>query len=475
MAIIADVKPADATSDISVFSKPQAVFNMPVGRAFAIDAPDGERYKFRARLDKFVTLNGTAPIEGDLLYNADSTVVTLNMRAILPQKTSLTATAIIFYEEFKHGAWQKVLDEGKAISEAKASTFTTGKAPDHIIPDNVDIEYPVRGQKCFYRDEYGKGFVVLDVWQTNLFDNPKFKAVAYFKVGDSVVAKMDVTTNVSKNEINFDIPQSLMATSTDYKMVLVNEPTDKNTGNDKNVTTKETKMSDEKSSEGEITITAKEAKTDLVVATDKDLYTVAFRTSGFKKLVEKLNSLTIKVYRGQIATDLYGPLLNFGGNELFDEIERNGSKQTKNNPLVTWRSDLSANAWYVNEVKPFIYDGYPFLKVGKTNRDTPLFGLPPSGPIEFGSTATNDYLFYRTPWLINADYNMIGDNLCSLYLNRSSLNSWDKTRFEKIISTKLYPFYVAKNEATIVSVYYTIPNGLLIKSGEISFKYFINK
>jgi hypothetical protein len=469
MNVISELRPSDGASDVSVFSKPQAVLNMPVEKSFEIDAPDGAKYKFRAKLDRFVALNDGAPIVGEMQFNEDSTVITIKPHCTLPPKKNLTVSCELSFEEYKHGRWVKVKDEGRPVTEAKAVTFATGDAPNYIPEDNVAIEYPVHGQQAFYKDEYGKGFVVLDAWQDYLFTNPKFKPFAQFRVGDQVVAKVPIATNYDKKEIDFDIPQSLLNTSTDYKLVLVNEPVDKNTSTDKNVVKKETAVNETEGDAGDISITTKEATEDLVLAEDVVLYTVPFRTSMFKTFREKVISLSTVTVGRQVTQMSMVPLLLNASREPFDPIEKNGERTTKEIPLIQFYSSLSDNNWFKNEIEPYVYDNYPFLGIGKMDRNIDEFGLYPYKAVQFEDGTSN--IFYNIPVVAKKDYSQVRDKIASFFVNTNKIPTQYQQRIVTTLNKLPRDFCTQRGEQKVLLIRYVLPNKIKTTEEKIIFYY----
>lgn len=467
MKVISELRPSDAASDVSVFSKPQAVLNMPVEKLFAIDAPDGEKYMFRAKLDRFVALNGGTPIDGVMQLNEDSTVVTIKPHCTLPPKKSVTVSCELSFEEYKKGRWVKVLDEGRPVTETKAVTFTTGEAPNFIPEDNVDIEYPVRGQKAFYRDEYGKGFVVLDAWQNYLFTNPKFKAYAQFRVGDQVVARSVITTSYDKKQIDFDIPQSLLSTSTDYKLVLVNEPMDKNTSTDKNVVKKESVVKETEGDVGDISITTKEATEDLVIAEDKELYTVVFSTSSFRTFREKVLNIEIKAYKWRANANSDIPIVKYMTKEGFDKLEQEGIRQTNQRPLVAFETDLTPFDWYSKDVYPYIYEGYPYLKSGIVSRNVKIFGLPPFVAISMNK----EWIYFNVPMIIGEDYRDVRYRLGAYFEKRYSFSEQERARLLYLLNTPVRTFETKGTSLIPLTIKYMLPNGVMTDSLILQFRY----
>lgn len=469
MNTISDVRPSDGGADISVFAKPQVVFNMPINKSFAIDAPDGYRYSFRVKLDRFVALNNGVPIVGEMLYNEDSTVMTIKPYCILPEKKNITVSCELSFEEYKKGAWVKVTDEGRAITEAKAITFTTGSAPSYIPEDNVTVEYPIRGQEAFYKDEYGKGFVVLDTWQDNLFGNPKFTTYALFKTNGQIVAKTSVTADYGAKLLSFDIPQLELTTATSYKLVLINEPADKNISIDKNVEKKEIAVKGEKDEGGEITLTSREAKDDLVIAEDKELYTVPFKSSIFTTFAEKVRHLNIYTSIFSVSQMSEVPLLKVSTKETFDAHEREGSSTTGGKPLISFYSSLSDNNWFKNKMEPMAYLDYPFLNVGRFKRDINDFGLYPFKAVQFEDGTSN--IVYRIPYIIKKDYSDVRLGVSGLYANSVPIPENLAQRARTLISYYPANFVVSRKEGIKLTFKYTLPNGVKTSEESIIFYY----
>lgn len=466
--VISDLRPAESSSNTSVFSKPQAIFNMPVQKIFEIDAPDGQKYRFRAVVDRFVALDGGKTLQGEIAYNDDSTVATIKLHSILPEKKSLTASVELSFEEFKNGAWIKVTDSGRPIVEAKAVTFTTGEAPSYIPDDNVAIEYPIRGQQNFYRNEYDRSFVVLDMWQDNLFSNPIFEPTACFFLNGTLVAKSKITTNSSLKRIEFSTPQAMLQGSVSYQLKLINISKDKDEAIDRNVEAKETAVGDKDS--GEILITTKVATSDLVQTKDVDLYTLNFKTSRYGTLSEKLKAQSFNVYARKLSSSTYIPVIHYTGAESFEDIETKGVAQSSNKPLVHIETTLQNNSWF-QKIDPLIYRGYPFLNVGKTNRNSTILGLPPYLAVFL--EPSQPYIVYNVPVVVEQDYYDIAANLAPLFAKRISLTNEEKQRLEQIFVSPVPNFFTAEGEIIPISIKYVLPDGTVSSSYSTSFNYFM--
>lgn len=470
MNIISDIRPSEGASDVSVFSKPQAIFNMPINKSFAIDAPDGMRYQFRAKLDRFVALDGGRSIEGELKYNDDSTVITINPHKTLPQQKDITISAEISYEEYKFGRWEKVTDSGNPIVEKKAGTFKTGDGPKFIPESNVVIQYPVKEMKNYYKDEYTAGYVNLDMWQDYLLSDPKYKTFARIKQGELQVAEIEVKSDGAKKQITFAIPSDVLKVTNSYTITLVNVPIDKNSSNDKNVKNKETKIIDD---ENEQIVTSKEAVGNLEISDEVNLYEIPFQTSRYSLFKDKVAALTFRVGYQQKTPSVMIPYLKLDANlEAFDLVEAKGTALSRDSALVRISSNLSGNRWFAS-IDSLIYKDYPFLGKGVTDRNTVQYGLIPYRAVSIDHPSP--YIDYLIPYVIDNDYYMVVNNLASLFVFRGSLSTQSRKRLETLMSTPTQTFTTSVGESLPLLFRYVLPDGRETSNYTIYFKYFINR
>lgn len=109
--IIADATPDNKEKNVSVFNKPQIIFNLSIGEEFELEDENGEKILYRAVLD-FFELRGeedNAIVDGELQWNDDKTVVIFYPLDILPPEQSVTLKGQIHFEQKNDGGeWQEI-------------------------------------------------------------------------------------------------------------------------------------------------------------------------------------------------------------------------------------------------------------------------------------------------------------------------------------------------------------------------------
>ena len=116
--MINDLAPADKENEVSVFSVPQATFNIAIGKSFEATTDAGETTYYRINLKEFIVKDKQEHvIPGKLLWGKDKTDVRFQSKEILPPNTDLTAEVRIIFEELKNGVWKPVLTSGKPAFE----------------------------------------------------------------------------------------------------------------------------------------------------------------------------------------------------------------------------------------------------------------------------------------------------------------------------------------------------------------------
>ncbi len=371
--VIADITPMQGSRDVDVFTSPQAVFNLEVGKEFQMIDVDDVNKTFRIKLDHFNIKNGSELIPADLRWNDDKTVLVIENAEVLPPQKELIAEVKITFEEKVNGTWTAVKVNGVVVMEELKTTFTTGVAPDYIPKENIAYSYPEINQYNFYPGEYNQGYIKLKKGQAYLFGSPE----VWEPKGKFIPVKgetLAVDLSYSNNQVSYAIP----ALNNDqvYTLELLNIPKVTGGSIDGNVTT----VSNQVEVDGqktEVEVASKKAEGSVTNRTETSLYKSCFRTSKYNTFNEKLDHMTVSTgwslpdSRGQ-AIHILGT--NISAAEFFAYDELNGS-----NPLITIVANLSENSYYKNLVYPLVYDDYPSLTVPPARldkRDLSL-GVPP--------------------------------------------------------------------------------------------------
>jgi hypothetical protein len=370
--VIADVTPAEGTKEVSVFNASQGVFNMAIGEIFEMIDLDEKKKAFRIKLDHFKLLDGDAEIPGTLEWNYTNDVLAFNPIEILPPEKSIKALVQVSFEQQENGVWTVVKVDGNPYVEKKEVSFVTGTAPSYIPLDNVEYSYPVISQYNFYNDESNQGYVKLKTGQGYLFEgNSEFIQKGRFKAANGEVKYFDIS--YSTQQINFSIPTGL-SNSKIYAFEFVNLPKNGPGAIDVNVSTETSSVA---GGEGqELEIETKTAEGSIDILQEKLIYETFVRTSQYNKFSDKINAMTIsKGWSWPIYTGIHELGVNVDGNELFDDFEINGFKDT--DPLVEFEAVLADNNWYQTYVKSLIYPSYPPYGLTISWRNPDRFGVPP--------------------------------------------------------------------------------------------------
>lgn len=374
--MIAQISPANASTNVDVFNTPQVAFNIPVGEVFEITDIESKKHYFRAVLDEFVVLNGTQPLNGNLTWNNESDVVIFDAADILPGEKKLKAKARLTFEEKLNGVWTKVKFDGTIVMETAETGFETGKAPDHIPENNVSLSYPLINQLNFYPGEYHEGFIQLKAGQPYLFQ-PGKEWMQKVRLTEPLTGKYIESALIyhqKDQRLTFKIPGGF-ENSKVYQFEIVNIPTE-NLGIDQNVTKVDTEININQSA-GTATFTTQSIEGERSSTEAKVLYTSRFRTSKYNTFIEKMNAITlspaIRLSRG---INIFQLISYFKGDEAFSTAEVSGTSDFEK--LISMEAILQGNAWYEGFAQPLIYDGYPLLGWMKINRASRYeLGIPP--------------------------------------------------------------------------------------------------
>jgi hypothetical protein len=375
MPVIAELKPNDKDEDVSVFTTPQVVFNMPVDEVIEFENENRETKKFRIKLRHFkvVDQNGKEII-GELKWNERKDVLVFKQKEVLPGESLIKASAEVVFEEYKNGAWFDVMKNGATATEKKEINFRTGKEPDVLVQENVAYSYPNYRGFNYYKAETGNNYIKLEMAQPNLFNtsNEWVQKARIVPVLGGQPQYLGYSYDNSTGQVNFSIPQSIVNNKI-YRLQLVNLPANAAAVIDENVDqeTESVQISDgDKTVDVEVTTqTAEESRTELQ---EKVIYSMEFRTSNYNTFASKLNALN---YSDGITWELY-PLVhsltvNISG-ERFDDYEVvNLEDQT----MISCDVLLQETAWYKTYIEPYIgLSAANLSKIGAEKFKMPYLG-----------------------------------------------------------------------------------------------------
>lgn len=468
---IADITPAKDTKDVNVFAVPQAGFNMPINKNFTIEEDSGLK-TYRLKLEEFSVKKDGNPVLGSISWNATNDLVSFNATEVLPQNSDLTLIVKVSFQEFSNGTWRTIYDNGQIATENETVSFKTGAAPNNIPITNIAYCYPVIDQKYFYQNESKQAYVVLKQGQSYLFElKPGQTQKAFYKIGTKTVDGL-LSYSPSLKKVIIDVP--VLERTKPYNLTLMTLETQSSA----NSNLKENYETQNLDAQTSVETKKNELKETITGGQGIELLQYNFNTSQYNTFQEKM---AVKRPRQTLVEIIYSDVhalhsIN-NSSEPFDEIEVIGNAKTLNVPLVTTEAILDDN-YYLNEIFPLIYKGYPLESDLILNRDTDILGLPPIKGVEtlawyrddLMNNATSytlkEYLPYRynLPYYYKTDFVALRYKVVNKYLNTA--NQVLKTKYDYIINGT-FP-YIKKGNYNI-KLNYTLPGGQLGTSSIFTF------
>lgn len=293
IVVIADLKPDNARTDVSVFTAPQASFNTSIDTEFTMMDLQDQMNSYRIKMDEMTLADGSNKIPANMIWNNNKDVALLKTAEILPQRSNLKVFVKIHWEKkTRNGIWEVMKDEtGQVIYETKEAAFTTGDAPNFIPEENVLYSYPIKQQYNLHPNESGNGYVKLDYGQAYLFQTTQgeqsWDFVARFKDNRGKVNDVASSYNVSEATVNFTFPTSFEKQSV-YALTFIKKP---RTGGaiDQNVQRNTVQLA---GGEGnEVTTSSNTLDGTLKQGVEKDIYATAFRTSQYATFSDKWTAM----------------------------------------------------------------------------------------------------------------------------------------------------------------------------------------
>jgi hypothetical protein len=456
MAMINDLSPTDKSSDVSVFTAPQAAFNMAIGKIFNMQDDQGE-HTFRLKLKDFVLKDGNSTIEGNLKWNADGNIVSFYSHEVLPSQKDITATVSVAFEEKKGGNWTTVYTAGKEALETKTIAFKTTNAPKDIPLQNVVYSYPVVGQEYFLNGESAKGYIQLQFGQNYLFP-ANYNNLMKLTDKSGSVSAVPFTYDESKKRIEFSMPVTQHSSSYTVNLSLTNGEAARNeTASQKvlNNTNSDSISMDSKSASAE-------NRTDVGL----DLLSYGFSTSRYSSFSEKIANIrkTIPVVN-KLASDVLMFEYETADMEPFDLTDLKGTTQSENKPLIDVSATLE-DSYYKNKIYPLIYQEYPIDgSIRVKNRDENIFGIPPVKDLplmtsylsQMEANQTNGFVtkhfpfYYNLPQAYKSDFTDLQNQVVN-----SNLQNTSKPSFQKFLKNG-FPFISSGNYK--IKMQYVMPGG----------------
>ncbi|MGL1886188.1 MAG: hypothetical protein OCD76_06710 [Reichenbachiella sp.] len=403
LEIIAQLTPGEGAQEVDVFTLPQMVFNYEINKSYRM-VEETQTIQFRiAAKEMSIKYNGQV-LPTTVQWSDDKMTAVLESDDLLPPESSLVVTASTVFEEFKDGTWKTVkAEDGSELVETKTVTFTTGVAPDYIVPSNVSHQYPLEDMVNYYPEEYPTGFVMLKRDQGYLFEDPEYEAKARFQNG-SDSKETTITYSSSQKEVRFAIPTDLKKDRV-YTVTIISIPT-VSTDMEANVSATSSSV-DLGGDGGEIEMTAKSAEGSVQGYEEKQLFKSYFRVSKYATFKLKAAvAFGSGGWRDPIEVNIHRIGTNLSGDEQFAYRELKEVDGAP--PLILLEADLKNNAWYNRSVLSIMYENYPL--VGNVNvsfshrSDVSVLGTPPSKAV----------YIWQYPYIITMSENARGNGYMSL-------------------------------------------------------------
>lgn len=418
--VIASTKPdGNTATDVDVFARPQATFNLAMGEVFELQDDAGNYWQYRAKIHEFGLLKMTEDDEdgeavaGEIRWNAASDVVGFKPDDVLDGNSPYRLVVRVRFD--KKGRYEQEWRElkklsGKSEEQEAIVNFTTGPAPDYIPASNIAFSYPVRDQFNYLKQESGQGYIQLKQGQAYLFKgHPNWSYASEAGIweqklrimnGNQQVHIANFSYNNSTRRISFTMPTgaTTLPNNAILSLSLTTMPLVNDDSLNANIQTIRSELVNLQTSPADTAFTNIMLE-ERVAATvqrgrqPKNFYASHFRTSLYNTFPQKMNALNMSqswlnpVFLDPNVTS--GASINdFGvfvtGNELFDLFDQTGydNGDTTLAPLVQPIADLSVTGgnWYNNSVYPYMYQHFPAAAQDITLswRNTAILGNVPA-------------------------------------------------------------------------------------------------
>lgn len=472
MPMISDISPVDKSNDISVFTAPQATFNMPIEKAFNVQDDKGEK-TFRIKLRDFKLEDGQS-ILGELKWNSQKDVASFYSHEVLPPQKDITAIVSVVFEEYTNGRWTPVYTAGKEAIESKTIYFKTSDAPKDIPLRNIVYSYPVVDQKYYLKDETNKGYIQLQHGQSYLFPTD-LKNQVELKDNTGTAHRVDFTYNESKRRIEYTMPEVKNSAGYAFSILSLSKE-----GSSQGATAiNNTSLLNDKE-EGDINIDNKLASAQTRSDIGSVLLTYDFASSRYSTFKQKVDNIqkTIPAVN-KLSSDLLMFEYETTDMEPFDLAELTGTMQTESKPMVVPAATLD-EYYYKEKIRPLIYQDYPVMgEIKIKNRDENELGVPPVKALplmtkylnqleagQYNGLVTKRFpYYYNLPKVYKDDFVDLQHQVVNLYMGTTN-----NAAYNRFVSGR-FPFISAG--AYRIRLDYVMPGGVKGTSSTFEYKNFI--
>ena len=331
--------PADKSTSVDVFDKPQVVFNVPLNTDTAFDW----KSVYRISIAEFTLkkADGT-PINGTFTSSIDSLTSFFNMPEPYENGASYSAYVKIRFEQKVDNVWQIIKDEnGNDYFEEQTTEFTAGERRFVFDPKHILYAYPADRQLNFLPKETNIAYMILDFDYSYLLNQYKEKGYEQ-KIritpfgGETTTVDFTYTTATNgcgNAEIDYSVDDLNLDNNVIYHLAIVN-------------------------------IAKDSSQTDASVP--YEIYSIDFRTSSCNTIAEKINTFSIsKAVASQQVGVIYKLYFNSKDTsttvEVFDDYDYNYKEPLRS--LLQLTMDYDHCQWYKEKIAPLIYENEDVLSI----------------------------------------------------------------------------------------------------------------
>ncbi len=379
-SIIASMTPADGSDTVNVFVSPQVLLNIDCKNQMPIEI-DGVKNTYKVFVDslKLVNFATKQEVKGSMDISSDGLIISFNPDEALESTTKFVLMAQVSFRQRVGNDWIVAKDsEGTEYVERMETKFTSGKRPDHILPQHLICSYPLDKMYNFYPKETNTGYICLSENYSYLFDKVpegyeqklRFSTLdGKSQTSDFEHFKSKEVTN-EKYELSFDLSKFAFDNQNIYKLEIVNIPKRIAVQNE-NVTTGYTVVNGD-------SIRQIAAEGDFNQLETKQICEINFRVSKYNTLKEKLAVVKLSgtaVVYGESAT-LKNMEVNLITDDYFDGFEC----QTYYNDtsLLRMNANLNQTDWYRKSIYSKMYAAYSKKDIGNDR----VHSTPPADALD---------------------------------------------------------------------------------------------
>lgn len=474
LKIISGVTPENESSDVDVFTAPQAAFNMKINQPFELEDDQGLK-TYRILLDEFTVQKDGKNIEGELEWSSQNDVANYVSFDVLPPKSTIKVKVAVSFQELRNDSWVTIMDKGKKAQEIEERTFITGEAPDYIPLTNVIYSYPVVDQTYFYQKERTTGYLKLKRGQPYLF-SPETNWVQKVKYSSETSSSINnVSYDGNSRQVNFNF--SNLQKETPYKLTIVSSPPVQN-NNENGVTYTNQETGQEGNS---VKVRNKNVQNVINDDNETEIISYSFTTSKYNTFADKIKRRNIvQHYLNPIYSDVHAIETDTKSDEKFDKIELEGDKYTANKKMIQVEALLD-DSYYKDRIFNLIYKGYPLEPSFTVDRNTTLLGIPPKKGVDlmtwyvtelrvrpnYPLLSTRIPFRYNLPYYYKHDFIDIQYKVVNKYLNNPEQYSSQIANYDYIINGV---FPAIRSGRYKVKMQYVLPGNILGSSTEFKYR-----